>query len=55
MLATAWNSGGDQYGIRVGIENREWLAKHKSLHWPKGSPPKVRLIPLGNGKFQLLP
>ena len=99
MLATAWNNGGAQYGIRVGKTNRskyfnnswkvieveiegrsyqfaltsgfwrncpefrdsgqpiirEWLAKHKTLHWPKGDPPQIQLISLGNGKFRILP
>jgi len=99
MLATAWNNGGNQYGIRVGKVNRdryfnrgwnlievdiegklyqfvltsgfwrncpefrdsgqpiiqEWLTKHKILTWPKGEPPQVQLISLGNGKFRLLP
>jgi hypothetical protein len=34
---------------------REWLQRHHSLEWPRGQPPKVELVPLGNDKFRLLP
>jgi hypothetical protein len=34
---------------------REWLQRHRSLKWPRGQPPKVELVPLGNGEFRLLP
>src|SRR2546422_1595459 len=34
---------------------RDWLHCHKSLTWPRGNPPKVELIPLGNQRFRLLP
>jgi len=34
---------------------REWLQRHRSLRWPRGQPPQVELLPLGNGKFRLLP
>ena len=99
MQASAWNDGGNTYGIRVGLPNRdryfdpewseieveldgrfhtfkltpsfwrrcpefrdsgepiirEWLRRHRSLDWPRGRPPKMELVPLGNGRFRLLP
>jgi hypothetical protein len=34
---------------------REWLRRHRSLTWPHRRPPKMELVPLGDGKFRLLP
>jgi hypothetical protein len=34
---------------------REWLRRHCALTWPKGSPPRVELIPLGGNRFRLAP
>ncbi len=34
---------------------RKWLQRNRSLKWPSRQPPKVELVPLGNGKFRLLP
>ena len=32
-----------------------WLNRHRSLDWSRGKPPKMELLPLGNGRFRLLP
>ena len=34
---------------------REWLLRHKSIDWPRGSPPRMTLVPLGGNRFRLLP
>jgi len=34
---------------------QEWLRRHKSLTWSPGSPPRMTLVPLGGGKFRLIP
>lgn len=33
---------------------RDWLRRHRTIKWEKGCPPRLTLIPIGNGKFQLL-
>lgn len=30
-----------------------WLRKHKLIPWPKGNPPRLKLIHLGRNKFEL--
>lgn len=32
---------------------RGWLNRHYTLTWPRGEPPRVELIPLGDGRFRL--
>ncbi len=34
---------------------RQWLHRYRSLQWPLGQPPKMKLVPLGNGRFRLEP
>jgi len=34
---------------------RSWLQKFKSLQWPRGNPPRMSLISLGDNRFRLLP
>ena len=34
---------------------REWLKRHRTLHWPKGHPPTAELVPVGGNRFRLLP
>jgi hypothetical protein len=34
---------------------RDWLRRYRTLDWVKGSPPRMSLIPLGEGKFRLVP
>ncbi|WP_027962118.1 hypothetical protein [Halomonas halodenitrificans] len=34
---------------------REWLERHFTTDWPKGSPPRFRLEVLGGGRFRLSP
>jgi hypothetical protein len=41
------DSGGDAI--------RSWLRRHRSLKWPKGHPPRFGLLPLGAGRFRLVP
>lgn len=32
---------------------RDWLQTNYSLPWPKGKPPQMQLLPLGEGRFEL--
>ena len=34
---------------------RRWLERHRSVPWPKGNPPRMELVPLGRGRFRLVP
>ena len=34
---------------------RDWLREHRTLKWPKGQPPTVELIPLGENRFRVDP
>ena len=34
---------------------REWLRRKHMLDWPRGKPPRMELVPLGDGKFRLVP
>lgn len=32
---------------------KRWLRKHRLISWPKGRPPRLKLVPLGSNKFRL--
>ena len=34
---------------------KEWLQRHKTIKWPRGKPPRMKLISLGDNKFRLVP
>ncbi|MCG8643325.1 MAG: hypothetical protein MI862_26600 [Desulfobacterales bacterium] len=34
---------------------KKWLQKHKTLEWPKGKPPKMKLIKIEGSQFKLVP
>ena len=34
---------------------RDWLRRHRTLPWEKGHPPRAELVPLGGGRFRLVP
>ena len=34
---------------------RNWLQRHHTTDWERGSPPEFELLPLGDGKFRLIP
>ena len=34
---------------------RTWLRRHRTLEWPRGRPPKMELVHLGENRFMLLP
>ena len=99
MRVTAWNGGGNTYGLYIGIRNRnlhfkrewrtvtielegqaytfvltngfwrncpeirdrgtphirEWLARHRTLTWPRGRPPAIQLEPTSDSRYRLVP
>ena len=34
---------------------REWLRRHRTVEWPSGKPPRMKLVPLHDNHFELLP
>jgi len=34
---------------------RDWLNTYHSTNWPRGNPPRFKLIPLGGQRFRLMP
>jgi hypothetical protein len=37
----------------TGTPIRDLLERHNSLTWPKGSPKRFEMVPLGDGRFRL--
>jgi len=49
LRETFWTTCPELRGRAIG----RWIKKHGLTDWPKGKPPKLRLIPLGGNRFRL--
>ena len=46
-----WNRCEELRSSKIG----KWMLDRSYAPWPKGDPPKFKLIPLGERKFKLVP
>jgi hypothetical protein len=49
LSSTFWTTCPEFRGKSIGV----WLRKNNLIPWPKGQPPKLKLLPLGKNIFRL--